>query len=102
MCKLYESRIVFQRVNGPLLLTNSLVSWKELNQNIDPPFNTDIAIRKFTEFKILRYPPHNPDLVSSDYLLFESLKKYLQGRCFLDDEKARGYFFNARIPFVFK
>ena len=47
-------------------------------------------------FVELKHPPYSPDLAPSDYFLFRSLKKFLRGRQFSDDNAVKkavtGYF----------
>ena len=42
-------------------------------------------------WEVMLHPPYSPDLASSDYYLFRSLKDSLNGKIFNDDEAVKSH-----------
>ena len=58
-------------------------------QDNAPSHNSHVALEAIRDckFKLVDHPPYSPDLASSDYHLFPSLKKAIRGKHFgIDDE----------------
>ena len=68
------------------------------HQDNAPVHTSIIAMAKINDLKIKSLPhtPHSPDLASSDYFLFQNLKKWLGDQIFANNEEVEsavnGYF----------
>ena len=64
-----------------------------LHDNARPPVPQP-TLQKLNElgYEVLAHLPYSPDLSSSDYQFFKHLNKFLQGKCFLNQQKAENAF----------
>ena len=70
------------RKGSIILLDNAL-------QHITQP-----PLQKFSKlgYEVLPHPPYSPDLLPTNYHFFKHLDNFLQGKCFLNQQKAENAF----------
>ena len=81
--KLQHLQLALVNIKGPILLQDD--AWLHVAQPM---------LQKLNElgYEILPYPPYSPGLSPDDYHFFKHLDKFLQGKCFLNQQAAENTF----------